>query len=101
MKGDKMGFSQTWHCDSCDFGFLGEGHNSALMSGTTTSVYCEGCETVMDLLTGPYGVETPGAPLVCGFDGTHTVRPWTVEDPCPRCSKGTLKAEPGSGMLTD
>ena len=58
-------------------------------------------ETVMDLLTGPYGVETPGAPLVCGFDGTHTVRPWTVEDPCPRCSKGTLKAEPGSGMLTD
>ena len=48
-----MGYSQQWSCSSCEFGFNGEGHNSALMSGTTTSAYCEDCKHVMDLLTGP------------------------------------------------
>ena len=96
-----MGYSQQWSCSSCEFGFNGEGHNSALMSGTTTSAYCEDCKHVMDLLTGPDGREIPGAPLECYESKTHTVRPWSVEEPCPQCGKGTLIADPNSGMLTD
>jgi hypothetical protein len=90
--------SREWKCDRCDFSFSGAGEDSALMSGRTTSIYCADCGSVYDVLTAPYGVPS-GKPPKCPEQSRHSVRTWTVEDPCPACGEGTVSDDPDGPIV--
>ncbi len=94
-----------WSCSKCDFVFHGAGEHSALRSGTTTSIYCEGCEDVMDVLDAPppwrRDKEAPVEPLACDHDKRHAIRPWTAKEPCPHCGEGTMIPDERTARCVD
>ncbi|PLS82252.1 MAG: hypothetical protein CYG60_24855 [Actinobacteria bacterium] len=97
----------SWHlfeCGSCGYRAEVSGGDDAGMLVSTTTVFCEACTELYDVVTenrswkagGP--IEGPQEPR-CPKSKKHPIRLWTYPGPCPRC--GECIEDRGSVALWD
>ena len=90
-----MGCRLRFTCTACEYTAEVSGGDDSGMAHLTTTIVCEDCKELSDILTG-YLVETeegrmfknePPSKFECGRSHKHRIRRWTTGDPCPKCGK--------------
>ncbi len=86
-----MGASYQFRCDSCGYEAEVSGGGDAGMLVITTTVLCETCEELYDVVTARRPTDPaerldfgPVEP-VCPRSKRHTIKPWEHPGPCPKC----------------
>ncbi len=86
-----MGASYEFRCGSCGYEAEVSGRDDAGFFVNTTTILCEGCEELYDVVTArrpmdPAEEPDPG-PIepMCPKSKRHIVRSWEHPGPCPKC----------------
>ena len=98
-----MGAWSEFVCGSCGYEVMVSGRDDAGMLVNTTTVLCEDCEELHDVVTfrraGMPGEEEahlgPVEPK-CPQSGGHTIRRWKHPDTCPKCGNMMVRGEKGA-----
>jgi Zn finger protein HypA/HybF involved in hydrogenase expression len=93
-----MGQTITFRCTACDYGANVSGGDDAGMAAETTTVECEHCKVLMDVVIGRR--EQGFVPIEprCVNRKDHRVRRWTSPGPCPRCG-ATMEEDSGDEVI--
>lgn len=79
-----MGRGSRFSCSGCGYDALVSGGDDAGMDVLTTTVSCEGCGELYDVVTGsPHAGRTTEP--ACPVDPAHPISRWQHPGPCPRC----------------
>lgn len=86
-----MGMWWLFECEFCGYRTEVSGGDDVGMLVSTTTISCETCEELYDVVTekrsreleGPAGPQEPR----CPNSGSHRISLWTYPGPCPRCGK--------------
>lgn len=96
-----MGETRTFCCTKCGYSAQVSGGNDVGMTFATTTVLCEGCRELMDVVTGePENLVTSVEPR-CPKRKRHRVRRWAHPDVCPRCGDSMAVDPNGREILWD
>ena len=87
-----MGASYQFVCGSCGYEATVSGGDDFGFSVSTTTVLCEGCRELHDVVTArfppyPHDPDFRQGEPACPRDETHVVRRWGRPGPCPRCGQ--------------
>lgn len=102
-----MGCKFQFTCSACEYSAEVSGGDDCGMSVGTTTVYCEDCQELSDIITG-YEIWRDEAErkkdgkqpeFRCERSRKHRIRRWTSGEPCPRCG-GEMTNE-GATVLWD
>jgi hypothetical protein len=71
------------------------------MVGVTTTIVCENCKRLYDVLTADSSKSLAPVPVRCPKAKKHAVRQWTHPRPCPRCGTTMKLDKNGVQVLWD
>ena len=96
-----MGEHFQFSCPGCGFRAEVSGGDDAGMEVITTTVLCEDCHNLFDVVIDDIGGSQNPKPraLRCPKSPRHKVGRWASGGPCPRCGKPLIKG--GSVCLWD
>ena len=94
-----MGATYQFRCGSCAYEARVSGGDDAGMIVSTTTILCEDCEELYDVVTarrarGPEEEPDPGSiEPRCPKSKRHSFRLWEQPGPCPRCGNKMTMGE--------
>jgi hypothetical protein len=95
-----VGLSKEFKCGSCGYEALVSGGDDAGMMVSTTTIACEVCKELFDVITfrrrelPEHGEFNLGrVELKCQNSSGHLVRLWTHPGECPSCGNAMLEGE--------
>ncbi len=92
-----MGGWIEFRCGSCGYEVMVSGRDDAGFFVNTTTVLCEDCEGLYDVVTfkrpGAEGKRMGAIEPGCPRSGWHTVRQWKHPDTCPKCGNIMVRGE--------
>ena len=80
-----MGETRSYRCSDCGYAALVSGGDDVGMAVATTTVVCDACREVMDVVMGTPGLVVSSPRLRCVNNARHRVRRWVAPGACPRC----------------
>ncbi len=86
-----MGTTHRFRCESCGYEAEVSGGDDAGMRVITTTIRCEACEELYDVVTAERSIDLAEGPVfnpvepVCPRSKRHTIKPWEHPGPCPKC----------------
>jgi hypothetical protein len=83
-----MGQILGFYCTNCDYAASVAGGDSAGRIATTTTIYCDACRTLQDVVTSEidYQGNVHERLTRCRRAKSHSFHPWIKGAPCPRCA---------------
>ena len=95
-----MGGWLEFKCGSCGYEVMVSGRDDVGFSARTTTVLCNDCEKLYDVVTFkvPGGMGTERKPTgtiepECPKSNEHAIRRWTHPDVCPKCGDEMLMGD--------
>ena len=84
-----MGMHFQFECARCGFSAEVSGGDDAGMEILTTTILCEDCIKLYDVVTGKAMElqDTNTRPPRCPKSQRHKIRPWKAGGPCPACGE--------------
>ncbi len=108
-----MGSRSRFECQSCHYQAVVSGGDSVGMMVETTTVSCNSCKKLMDVVVSrptresrpesDRGMGRPGRerlPIACRNSPSHKVHKWSHPGPCPVCGQ-TMQLVPGMPICWD
>lgn len=95
-----MGSWTEFGCGSCGYEVMVSGRDDVGMAVNTTTILCEDCGELYDVVTfrrsgRTRAEESRSGPVEpeCRRSSGHTVRRWTHPDTCPKCGNAMVRGE--------
>lgn len=87
-----MGACIEFRCGSCGYEAMVSGRDDVGFTSYTTTILCEDCEELYDVITSERDRTEGGAGrsemrLECPESDGHKIRRWEHPDTCPRCGE--------------
>jgi hypothetical protein len=96
-----MGQTRAFRCTSCDYSAEVSAGDDMGMTVATTTVLCEECQALMDVVTGKREQEFVPITPKCRRRKRHQVTRWSFPGPCPRCHAPMAEDPEGPVVLWD
>ena len=84
-----MGQTYKFQCQKCEYLAEVSGDDDGGMEILTTTILCEDCSTLYDVVIGKPGKDQPIITYKerCPTSSRHKVHPWKAGGPCPKCGE--------------
>ena len=96
-----MGQTFTFRCTSCSYSANVSGGEDEGMTVKTTTVLCEDCRKLMDVVTGLQEQDSAPIAPTCTRRKRHRVRVWSFPGACPRCHAPMAEDPDGPMVIWD